>query len=63
MFRLTWLEQHDATQVSSVRGAMKSAVETTLREARGDATSIGSASEPEGEKEGDFSGNDALPKP
>ena len=53
MFRLIWLGQHGATQVCSVSGDMESAVETALREARGDATSIGSASEPEEEK-GDF---------
>ena len=34
IFRLTWLEQHDATHVCSVRGAMESAVEMALRELR-----------------------------
>ena len=53
MFGLTWLEQHDATQVCSVRSAMESAVETVLRELRDDATSISSTREPDGE-EGDF---------
>ena len=53
MFRLTWLEQHDATQACSVRGAMESAVETALRELKDDATSTSSTSEPEDE-EGDF---------
>ena len=34
MFGLTWLEQHDATQVCSVRSAMESAVETAFMELR-----------------------------
>ena len=51
MFRPTWLEQQDAAQVCSVRGAMESAVETAIRELREDANSIGSGSQGE---DGDF---------
>ena len=54
MSRLTWLEQHDVTQVCRVRGATESAVGTALREMRDDATSTGSVSEPGEEEEGDF---------
>ena len=49
MFRLTWLEQHDTTQVCRVRSAMESVVETALSELRDDATSISSTREPDGE--------------
>ena len=49
MFGLTWLEQHDATQVCSVKGTMESAIETALKELRDNATSVGSASEAEEE--------------
>ena len=53
MLGLNWLEQHDATQVCSVRSGVESAVETALRELRDDATSISSTREPDDE-EGDF---------
>ena len=49
MFRLTWLEQHDATQVCSVRSVMESAVETALWELRDDAISASSTSETDDE--------------
>uniref|UniRef100_UPI00358FB577 uncharacterized protein n=1 Tax=Myxine glutinosa TaxID=7769 RepID=UPI00358FB577 len=47
MFHLTWLEQHDASQVSNVKKAMGSTVETAMREMSDDASSTGEVEDDE----------------
>ena len=62
-FRLTWLDQHNSTQVSSVKKAMEGEIETLLREQGENTNSISSASEREDEDADFFQGMTHIGKP